>query len=296
MSGFRVTQRSVATTVLAGLQHNISRLSQTQQQLSNGKQLTRASDSPGGAVLAMQHRSDMTALRQYSRNATDGMGWLGMADGALTGSMDQVSRVRDLVVGALSSGTSGTPEARDAIALEVDKIRESVLNLANTTYLDRPVFGGTTSSVVAFQPDGTYVGDTGTVQRTVSGNSKVRVDVSADDVFGTGTQQLFTVLSKISNDLRNAPTSLSADLDMLDTSAKKLQAGVSSVGARYNQLTQMQQAADDRVLDLTTQLSDVEDIDLPKTITELSLQQTAYQAALAATARVVQPSLVDFLR
>jgi flagellar hook-associated protein 3 FlgL len=59
---------------------------------------------------------------------------------------------------------------------------------------------------------------------------------------------------------------------------------------------QMRQAADDRVLSLTGQLSEVEDIDLPKTITELQLQQTAYQAALAATARVVQPSLVDFLR
>jgi flagellar hook-associated protein 3 FlgL len=58
----------------------------------------------------------------------------------------------------------------------------------------------------------------------------------------------------------------------------------------------MQQAAQNRVQDLQSQLSDVEDIDLPKTITELSLQQTAYQAALAATAKVIQPSLVDFLR
>ena len=58
----------------------------------------------------------------------------------------------------------------------------------------------------------------------------------------------------------------------------------------------MRQAADDRVIDLNSQLSNVEDIDLPKTITDLQLQQTAYQAALAATAKVVQPSLVDFLR
>jgi len=58
----------------------------------------------------------------------------------------------------------------------------------------------------------------------------------------------------------------------------------------------MRQTADDRVLTLRSQLSDVEDIDLPNTIMELNLQQTAYQAALAATARVVQPSLLDFLR
>jgi flagellar hook-associated protein 3 FlgL len=58
----------------------------------------------------------------------------------------------------------------------------------------------------------------------------------------------------------------------------------------------MQQAANDRVDALTTQLSDVEDIDLPKTISDMALQQTAYQAALGAAAKVVQPSLVDFLR
>ena len=58
----------------------------------------------------------------------------------------------------------------------------------------------------------------------------------------------------------------------------------------------MQQFADDRVDALTSQLSDVEDIDLPKTISDMQLQQVAYQAALAASAKVVQPSLVDFLR
>jgi flagellar hook-associated protein 3 FlgL len=75
-----------------------------------------------------------------------------------------------------------------------------------------------------------------------------------------------------------------------------MQAGLSSVGARVNRLTQLQNYADSRVIDLNSQVSTVEDIDLPKTITELTLQQTAYQAALAATAKVVQPSLVDFLR
>jgi flagellar hook-associated protein 3 FlgL len=96
--------------------------------------------------------------------------------------------------------------------------------------------------------------------------------------------------------VRNDPAQLDDDLTRLDAASKKVLAGVSQVGSRYNQLEQMRQTADDRILSLTTQLSDVEDIDLPKTITDLSLQQTAYQAALAATAKVIQPSLIDFLR
>ena len=49
-------------------------------------------------------------------------------------------------------------------------------------------------------------------------------------------------------------------------------------------------------LRLSTSLSNVENADLPKVIVDLQMQQTAYQASLAATSRVMQPSLLDFLR
>jgi flagellar hook-associated protein 3 FlgL len=52
----------------------------------------------------------------------------------------------------------------------------------------------------------------------------------------------------------------------------------------------------DKQLHLTTSLSDVEEVDLAKATIDVSLQQVAYQAALAATAKTLQPSLLDFLR
>jgi len=299
MVSIRVTERSIATNVLANLQTNIAKLGDTQNRLSSGKQLTKASDAPGDAVLAMQYRSDMTNLQQYSRNADDGISWLNTADTALTSAVEQVNRAKELVLSGMSSGSGGSQDARDAIALEMDNIRESVLNLANTQYLDRPVFGGTTTGQIAYNDDGTYAGDTGQVQRTVGPSAKIRVDTPAEGpngVFGTGNTQIFGLLKQISDDLRTNPANLEDDLGKLNQATTTMQAGLSSVGARVNRLTQLQNYADSRVIDLTNQVSTVEDIDLPKTITELTLQQTAYQAALAATAKVVQPSLVDFLR
>jgi flagellar hook-associated protein 3 FlgL len=299
MVSIRVTERSIATNTLANLQGNIAKLGDLQNRLSSGKQLTKASDAPGDAVLAMQYRSDVTNLQQYSRNADDGVAWLNTADTALTSAVEQVNRAKELVLSGMSSGSGGSQDARNAIALEMDNIRESVLNLANTQYLDRPVFGGTTTGQIAYNDDGTYAGDTGQVQRSVSSSAKIRVDTPAegpDGVFGTGNTQVFTLLKKISDDLRNDPTQLEDDLGKLNQATTTMQAGLSSVGARVNRLTQLQNYADSRVIDLNSQVSSVEDIDLPKTITELTLQQTAYQAALAATAKVVQPSLVDFLR
>jgi flagellar hook-associated protein 3 FlgL len=291
-----VTERSIATNILSGLQANIARLGDTQQRLSTGKQIARPSDSPTGTVAAMQYRGDIALAQQYGRNADDGVGWLSTADTALSSVVDQVSRARDLVLQGMSAGSGGSQDAREALATEVDNVRNTAIGLANVTYLDRPVFGGTTSGRAAYDSNGGFIGDANTVQRTVRDSLKVRVDTDANMAFGSGGTQLFKVLADVADDLRNNPSALKADLDRIDQVASALHAAQSSVGARYNQLTQARQAADDKVLDLTSQLSDVEDIDLPKTLTDLQLQQTAYQAALAAASRVVQPSLVDFLR
>ncbi|MBN1172010.1 MAG: flagellar hook-associated protein FlgL [Micromonosporaceae bacterium] len=288
----RVTEWSIASTVINNLQDNIRRIGLYQEQLSSGKLISKPSDNPGGAAAAMQSRTDIRRQQQYSSNCTDGAGWLGTIDTTLTSVVEQVIRVRNLALQGLNTGASGV-DTREALAMEIEDVRDALIGLANTTYRDRPVFGGTTTGAVAYQPDGTFAGDTGTVLRTIADNTKVRVDVSGEVAFGTGADQLFTVLEALATAVRSAPETI--NLDSVDHSLQLLRTAQSNVGARYNQVTNAQQTADDRVLDLRSQLSNIEDIDLPKTITDLKLRQTAYEAALAAAAKVVQPSLVDFL-
>jgi flagellar hook-associated protein 3 FlgL len=297
-SSFRITQRSIGQSSLAGLQHNLGRLGNIQQQLSSGKQISKPSDSPTGTVSAMQLRSEIRTNQQWSRNAADGIGWLGTIDQTLTSSLDSVRRARDLTLQGMNSGATSA-EAQRALAVEIDQLRDSLIGLANTTYLDRPVFGGTTSGKQAYQADGQYVGS-GTangVARTVGADATVRVDVTGPEVFGPQGADLFTVLGEIAANLRAGDTSaLSANLNGLDTAMRTVQNKLAEAGARYNRVEQMQKAADDRVLALTNSLSGVEDIDLPKTIVDLKMQQMAYEAALGATQRIITPSLADFLR
>ncbi len=126
---------------------------------------------------------------------------------------------------------------------------------------------------------------------------KVRVDASGPEAFGSGDTQLFTVLKDLSDSIRGGDAAAMRDnLTKLDNASNIMKTTHSDIGARYNRLTQMKQSAQDRLLTVTSQLSDIEDVDLPKTIMEMQLQQTSYQAALAASAKVIQPSLIDFLR
>jgi flagellar hook-associated protein 3 FlgL len=292
----RVTDNSIHTRVLANLQRTIAKGEKLQEQLSSGKQINRPSDSPTGTVSSMQLRGETRANQQYARNADDGLGWLGTLDQSLSSSSSLINRARDLAVKGLNTGALDA-EGSAALAAEIDQIKDSLIGYANTRYMDRPVFGGTTAGGTAYDADGTYIGDEGVLTRTVGADSKVRVSATGPEAFGSGDTQLFTVLKNLSDAVRSADNAAMRDnLTKLDSASNTLKTTLSEVGARYNRVEQMKQSAQDRLLTVTSQLSDVEDVDLPKTIMEMQLQQTSYQAALAASAKVIQPSLIDFLR
>src|SRR3954464_12134885 len=140
----RGTESSIHTRVLNNLQRNIAKGEKIQEQLSSGKQLNRPSDSPTGTVSSLQLRGERRTNEQYSRNADDGLGWLGTVQDTLGNAATLVNRARDLTVQGLNTGGNDAT-SNAALASEIDQIRESLIGTANTRYLDRPVFGGTTT-------------------------------------------------------------------------------------------------------------------------------------------------------
>src|SRR5687768_7956674 len=170
-TAFRITQRTVSNTMLSGLQANMGRMQKLQEQLSSGKEVSKPSDSPVKTVEAMQFRSGIRRTEQYARNAEDGLALLGATDSALTDSLDMTRRVRDLTLQGMNDATNA--QAREAIATEIDTLREGLLGVANSRYLDRPLFGGNTNAPDAYDADGAFVGDpVGKVTRTVGPNVK----------------------------------------------------------------------------------------------------------------------------
>jgi flagellar hook-associated protein 3 FlgL len=301
VSGMRITQRAIAHTALQGLNRNLSDLGKLQEQLTSGKVVSRPSDSPTAVNRSLQIRKDQAATTQYARNISDAQSWMETTDTALTSMVAQVRRVRDLTVQAANDG-SMTDAGRTAIAAEVSALRDSLLGLANENVDGRPVFGGATSGNKAYEADGTWVGvgsadGTGVVpiKRRISNDEQVRIDTTGPEAFGPPGGDLFTVVGKIAADV-GAGASVQDDLAALDVAIDRLLTAASTVGARAARIDNAAQVNTDRQLALAKQLANVEDVDLPKTIMQLQFQQTGYQAALQATAQVIRPSLVDFLR
>lgn len=306
-TGLRITHKSITTGALGNLQSNLGRMQRLQEQLSSGSRIGRPSDDPTGTVDSMRFRSEIRQAEQHVRNVDDGLGWLGTADTAITGALGAVRKAKELALTG-ANGAMG-PTEREALAAELDGLREHLFALAGTEYLGRPIFGGTETSAYAKGPDGTvsYTGDQGRVTRRAAAGVEVDVNIPGTTVFGPPGADVFTVLSDLANHLRGRaadgtsdPSAVglvgTTDLEALDARFRGLQDGLSTVGTRYAQLEVMRTRAEDAQVTVKEQLSEVQSVDLPKTIMELQLQEVAYQSALAATARTIQPSLMDFLR
>lgn len=301
----RLTNRSIATGSLTNLQVSLARSQKLQEQLSSGNVLTKPSDDPVVTNNSIQYRTEIAVTEQYGRNNDDGKAWLDEQDDALGAAVTSLQSVRDLVVRAANTGAND-PAARKAAAIEVEALRDSILQSANREYLGRPVFAGTADTPTAYekQADGSYsyLGNPDPVKRRVGPSVDVTVNTTGPAAFGQGTDpadSTFAALTELAAKLRGTYTgteSISKSIDHVDAALDRAKDSWSSVGARTNQLEALKDSSDAREDSLTNSLDQIEKIDLPKTMIEYKLQDTAYQSALAVTAKVIQPTLMDFLR
>lgn len=296
----RVTQSMLTQRSVGALQNGLARLAVVQEQLSTGRVINRPSDSPAGTTSAMRLRSSIAEQQQFARNAQDGLGWLRQTERTVSGMNDQLRRGRELALQGANAATGA--DARAALAIEVDQIREGLVSAANTTYLGRPVFGGVTGGRAAYADlvgDGsvTFVGVPGSVERTVGSGTTIDVQVDGPSVFGTPPGSVFDDLAALSVALRSGDQAgIAAGIEALKVDMDRMTSAVTDLGTRTNRMEAAEQAALDAELALSSSLSEIENTDLPRAMVDLQMQEVAYQAALASTARVLQPSLVDFLR
>lgn len=295
----RVTQQAITASSVRNLQQSLGRTATLQEQLSSGKVISKPSDDPAGLVDAMRIRSEQRANVQHARNAENGEAWLTTVDSALTTSSTLLINARDLVVRGASTG-SLSQTGREAIALELEALADALVGQANTTYLGRPVFAGSSSASEAFDPTTfTWNGTPGTsVDRRVSENLVIQVDADGAAAFGEGATSVFQTLKDAATAIRTGQDGpvVAAYLSTIDGHHDALLKEIGSVGTRHNQIMTASTQIEETKGTLSTQRSAVEDIDMAETFVDLSVQQVAYQAALSATQQALQPSLLDFLR
>jgi flagellar hook-associated protein 3 FlgL len=143
----------------------------------------------------------------------------------------------------------------------------------------------------------TYEGNDKIINVTVSEGTQAPINEPGSDVF-QGTVDIFQTLIGIRDELRagNQAPLQTTRLDELDQARQQLSAAQARVGSVQNRLGRTDAEIQDYQIQLRQLLSDTQDADFADVIINLNAQSNAFQAALSAGARTVQPSLLDFLR
>jgi len=291
----RVTDQMNSLRAQQHLMSSKTRVAESQDRASSLQKIGKPSDDPTAAAEAMRVKSLQAQAAQHSRNVDDGDGWLSTADSALSATDSLMAKIRQLTLQGANTGAV-SQEARDAIAIEIAGLKDDLLGTANASYNGRSVFAGTSDAGVAWTDDYEYTGAAvSSVTRRVGPETSIRVDADGAAAFGVGDDSVFRLVDSIVADLRSG-ADVGTRLAEIDTRVTALRAVQSDVGARHAQLLRAEDTLMDTTVSLETQRSQLEDLDLGQAVLDLKLQENSYQAALAVTAKVIQTSLMDFLR
>lgn len=290
----RITSSMLTMAAQRNLAHSQSALARLQEMGSSGTRLTKPSDDPAATAAALRVRSEQRATAVYQRNADDAQGWLGTLDNVLNSSTDILRRARDLTLQGANDGAQ-SPASREALAVEIESLRDALLQQANTQYLGRSVFAANSLAGEAFAADYSHTGVAGaTLERRIGADASVTVDGDGVATFGEGATSVFALLDRIATDLR-AGTPVGDRVADIDVRMSAITTQRSIAGSRYAQVERGKDLLVMSSNELEARRSALEDADLGQVIIDLKLQEVAYQAALSVTARAIPPTLLEFL-
>ncbi|MFZ7101354.1 MAG: flagellar hook-associated protein FlgL [Peptococcaceae bacterium] len=299
----RITQSVLISNFLRNYNNNLGRMDELNIQLATGSKINKPSDDPAGIVTSLRLRTKLRQNEQFQKNVGDAISWVERADSALNTYDEVIHRVRELVVKA--SNGSNDESSLKAISDEIKQLKEEIADVANTSLDDRYIFGGThTMQQVYNAASGEWEGNTEPINYETGENILMQVNLDGS-VFGIDfsgdtpdtSNSIFATIDKIVTDLENGNYDElgSTDLALLDDHMNNVLSYRSEVGAKYNRL----ELINNRLADMETSyqkvLSTNEDVDMAQLIIELTNQENVYRASLAAGAKIIQPSLADFL-
>jgi flagellar hook-associated protein 3 FlgL len=270
--------------------------------ISSGRKYTTPSDDPVGLISAMEIRSIIDETQQYERNITHGISWTDSAEIALRQTDEILSRAREIAV-QMANATQNAA-TRSAAAIEIGQLIEQAVALGNSQVAGEYIFSGQKTDTAPFAYDsvaGTvdYNGDENAINIRIGRNNSMAINKNGKDAFinGSETSNLFTYLIDLKEALEgNDVSGIQDSLGNLVTASDYINEKVADFGARRNKLDIKKNIYAELQLSNTERLSDIEDTDLAEAILNLKTKEVAYQAALTAASKVMQLSLVDFIR
>ncbi|WP_210023610.1 MULTISPECIES: flagellar hook-associated protein FlgL [unclassified Paenibacillus] len=301
----RVTQGMLNNQFLRNMNTNLNRINDHQNQLSTGRRINKPSDDPVGMSFALRYRSELSANDQYESNLDTATSLLDFTDTMMGQANDVIQRVREVAV----QGANGTnpQQALDAMRSEVDQIYKQMVSIGNSQFNGRYVFNGqlTDNPPYSEATAATDKVDTGDIVFEIGVGVRIAANKTGNKVFGEAVDlnnpgandNIFKVMQDLSAALASGNTlEINNTIGRLDQCNDKFLEARADVGARMNRMELAQSRLADINVNLQTLKSKTEDADVAEVITNLKTDESVYQSSLSVGAKIIRPSLIDFLR
>ena len=301
---FRITQESLSRTTLSNIKLNYKKMQEIQEKLSSGKQINRPSDDPSGTRKVLGLKAEEFQVQQYLDNTETAKEQINFTSNTLESIQEIFTKIKGLAIQA-SSETLGQSD-RKIIANELDELLESVLQNANTDNNGRYIFSGTKTLTSAFtatlDSNGnissvSYNGNNEEIKYQTGPNTFIQVNLPGGKLFQDN--KAFSTLISLRDSLKADTFDSSAFSELrktLDTAADALSIEITTFGAKANRLEMTTNSLENSQTALKELISYTEDADIASLIMNLKHQENVLQASLQTGAKIIQPTLLDFLR
>lgn len=332
----RVTNKMMSSNVLHNLQTNMGKLDRTNDILSKGTKINTPQDDPTGAVKTMSYKTTLEEIGKFLDNVHNAKTFLSYTDVSLGQATEVLHRIRELSVNAATETYEQTARDAIAaevselinqlVAIGNSKVGNRYIFAGHETLI--APFESKTGAVLkkdeGIEPDlidingvfrddinaenivqVKYVGDDGKLISEVDKGIILDYGVSGDKVFKDQDEDLFEVLIRLRDQILRGNTtenqvdekiSISGELKSLDRLFNRVMRYRARVGAKMRRIEQVGQRLNDKKISMSSLLSETQDTDIAEAISKLKVQESVQRMSLSVGAKVMQPTLLDFLR
>lgn len=298
----RIANQSIYNAITLRLAKSTEELYKANQVASSGKKINNLSDDPVALVQVLSVRSSISNMDQLNRNITAGRNWLDAGETALESVKELITDAKVLGL-QMVNGTMSESERMDA-ADQVEGILDQVVSLANTTVNGQYIFAGTETDQKPFEigadasgdPIVVYSGNDDPFTIKIGKDADVQVGHDGETVFGNDASGILRTLIDLKGSLETNDTAgIEQTLTTLDTDYNHVINTVSEIGAKGLRLDTKEKIIGDLKFSYQERKSSLEDADIIEAISNLNAKQTAYEAALASSSKVMRMTLLDYL-
>jgi len=292
----------VTQQYLANLNQTESQLQKATSQISSGIAVQQASDNPTAVAEILQIESSLANNKQIQSNMVGVTAEVNTADSALQSAIQQVTNAITLATQGSSSLTQ-TADSRAALAQQVAGIQQALVGIAQTQVNGRYIFSGDQDTQAPYQldatqPEGVQQLVTSSSTRTIQSvdGTSFAVALTAQQIFDPrnadstpATGNVFAAIQNLMTALNNNDTAgINTALDSLQAGSSYLNNQLQFYGEVENRVTEATSLATKFQTQQTTELSSLQETDIPTTATELSQLQVQQQASMSVESNLLQ--------